>query len=239
MQHLSLHVKVSRYFCYVINCMILLKWSDIVCAVVDIYCYYYPKSSMWNNFLYGCCFYSFIVLKLSSFRDLSVSHDVLYTCYIWVIQLFKLVMPPAFDVFFVQYMNKSRTENIDVATVSFFDTVWVDMYASIVNYSVQPACGYVTLLCFDVQECELIDPCCDAETCLLKPYATCRSGACCQNCTVSIDCVCIWRNDYFHSAYTCVCSALVDSKKSYHWLNKWMSSDVVCRHYLTRSSLWW
>ena len=28
------------------------------------------------------------------------------------------------------------------------------------------------------------DPCCDPESCLLRPWATCRTGACCLNCTV-------------------------------------------------------
>ena len=42
------------------------------------------------------------------------------------------------------------------------------------------------IVCCVVKECELVDPCCDVETCLLKPYATCRHGACCHNCTVSV-----------------------------------------------------
>ena len=34
------------------------------------------------------------------------------------------------------------------------------------------------------QECAVNDPCCDPESCLLRPWATCRTGACCLNCTV-------------------------------------------------------
>ncbi|KAJ8314071.1 hypothetical protein KUTeg_008632 [Tegillarca granosa] len=33
------------------------------------------------------------------------------------------------------------------------------------------------------EECEVIDPCCDAKTCLLKSWTQCRNGACCHNCT--------------------------------------------------------
>ncbi|CAH1789079.1 unnamed protein product [Owenia fusiformis] len=38
--------------------------------------------------------------------------------------------------------------------------------------------------CTTQDECDSIDPCCDASTCLLKSYSTCRSGPCCHNCTV-------------------------------------------------------
>ncbi|KAK2146467.1 hypothetical protein LSH36_606g04114 [Paralvinella palmiformis] len=34
------------------------------------------------------------------------------------------------------------------------------------------------------QECRLKDPCCNPKTCLLQPWATCRYGDCCDNCTV-------------------------------------------------------
>ncbi|CAL1528809.1 unnamed protein product [Lymnaea stagnalis] len=33
------------------------------------------------------------------------------------------------------------------------------------------------------EECERKDPCCDPTTCLLQPWAQCRSGPCCNNCS--------------------------------------------------------
>lgn len=32
------------------------------------------------------------------------------------------------------------------------------------------------------QTCGQLDPCCNATTCLLKSWATCRSGECCEDC---------------------------------------------------------
>ncbi|XP_023932005.1 disintegrin and metalloproteinase domain-containing protein unc-71-like isoform X2 [Lingula anatina] len=38
--------------------------------------------------------------------------------------------------------------------------------------------------CGPPELCANTDPCCDATTCLLKPWARCKSGPCCHNCTV-------------------------------------------------------
>ncbi|KAI0211212.1 Disintegrin and metalloproteinase domain-containing protein 12 [Lamellibrachia satsuma] len=38
--------------------------------------------------------------------------------------------------------------------------------------------------CVSRLSCLLDDPCCDPDTCLLRPWANCRSGQCCHNCTV-------------------------------------------------------
>ncbi|KAH9518359.1 Disintegrin and metalloproteinase domain-containing protein 12 [Bulinus truncatus] len=37
--------------------------------------------------------------------------------------------------------------------------------------------------CGNAEECQSKDPCCDPNTCLLKPWAQCRSGPCCNNCS--------------------------------------------------------
>ncbi|KAK6165793.1 hypothetical protein SNE40_022640 [Patella caerulea] len=38
--------------------------------------------------------------------------------------------------------------------------------------------------CGSEEDCLKTDPCCDPDTCLLRFWAQCRSGQCCQNCTV-------------------------------------------------------
>lgn len=38
------------------------------------------------------------------------------------------------------------------------------------------------LISLRLQNCAVVDECCDASTCLLKSWALCRSGTCCQNC---------------------------------------------------------
>ncbi|KAK7011124.1 Disintegrin and metalloproteinase domain-containing protein 12 [Biomphalaria glabrata] len=37
--------------------------------------------------------------------------------------------------------------------------------------------------CGNTEECQAKDPCCDPNTCLLQPWAQCRSGPCCSNCS--------------------------------------------------------
>ncbi|GFO40917.1 disintegrin and metalloproteinase domain-containing protein 1-like [Plakobranchus ocellatus] len=37
--------------------------------------------------------------------------------------------------------------------------------------------------CGSSEECKFQDPCCDPSTCLLQPWAQCRSGPCCKNCS--------------------------------------------------------
>ncbi|XP_056008473.1 disintegrin and metalloproteinase domain-containing protein unc-71-like isoform X2 [Ostrea edulis] len=37
--------------------------------------------------------------------------------------------------------------------------------------------------CGSPEKCEMTDPCCDPDTCLLKSWAQCKSGTCCHNCT--------------------------------------------------------
>ncbi|RUS79527.1 hypothetical protein EGW08_012725 [Elysia chlorotica] len=37
--------------------------------------------------------------------------------------------------------------------------------------------------CGSPEECKFKDPCCDPSTCLLQPWAQCRSGPCCKNCS--------------------------------------------------------
>lgn len=38
--------------------------------------------------------------------------------------------------------------------------------------------------CGPAAKCHLVDPCCDGATCMLKVWATCRSGTCCEGCRV-------------------------------------------------------
>ncbi|XP_078321722.1 disintegrin and metalloproteinase domain-containing protein unc-71-like isoform X2 [Crassostrea virginica] len=37
--------------------------------------------------------------------------------------------------------------------------------------------------CGSSEKCQMYDPCCDPNTCLLKSWAQCKSGSCCHNCT--------------------------------------------------------
>lgn len=41
--------------------------------------------------------------------------------------------------------------------------------------------------CGTIDECQNLDPCCDAITCKLTREAECASGPCCKNCKVSND----------------------------------------------------
>lgn len=38
--------------------------------------------------------------------------------------------------------------------------------------------------CGTLEDCALTDPCCDPKTCMLYPWASCKEGQCCFNCTV-------------------------------------------------------
>ena len=40
--------------------------------------------------------------------------------------------------------------------------------------------------CGPSRNCNEVDPCCDASTCMLKIEAECASGPCCDKCFVSI-----------------------------------------------------